>query len=128
LRPNVVLAPGKDLFSKEKITRLPVFDDQNCPKYVIHQATVLRFREEAQLEPHELQELTLEILGQKEPELLDFFRESFATVGRESSLIDAKRVLDKIPHCRDVFITEDGTRNSPVLGWLTNTRIMEQLD
>jgi hypothetical protein len=25
-----------------------------------------------------------------------------------------------VPGCRDIFITTDGSRDSPVLGWITN--------
>jgi hypothetical protein len=50
----------------------------------------------------------------------------FGTIPPTSNLADAKALMDKTPICLDVFITEDGTRNTKVLGWLTNVQIMEQ--
>lgn len=124
---TVILAPGKGPFAESNVKRLPVLDENDHPKYIIHQNSVVEFREKTQLQPQELEALTLEALGKKDPQLLTLFKESFATVGADSTLADAKQALESTPKCQDVFITKDGSRNSPVLGWLTNTRIMEQL-
>jgi hypothetical protein len=34
--------------------------------------------------------------------------------------------MDQIKICCDVFVTEDGTLNSKVLGWVTNIAVQEQ--
>jgi hypothetical protein len=28
--------------------------------------------------------------------------------------------MDSIPDCRDVFVTQNGDKDEPVLGWVTN--------
>jgi hypothetical protein len=53
------------------------------------------------------------------------FEESFAFVGQNASLADAKLVMENTPHCLDVFVTANGTKYEPIIGWLTNGIISE---
>ena len=39
------------------------------------------------------------------------------------ALADAKASMERKPGCQDVFVTQSGGPDQPVLGWLTNTRI-----
>ena len=126
-KSNVILAPDKGPFVEFNVQRLPVLDKNDHPHYIIHLNTVIKFRETAKLDPKALTSLTLETLGTKDPQILSMFEKSFTTISPDSSISEAKQALEGIPQCQDVFITKDGTRNSPILGWLTNTRILEQL-
>ena len=53
------------------------------------------------------------------------FETSFATVSESATLADAKQKMKETPNGQDVFVTKRGTKNEPVLGWLTNVRIAE---
>lgn len=44
---------------------------------------------------------------------------------REATLADAKSAMDSLPNCQDVFVTQGGTRNEEVQGWVTNVIIAE---
>jgi hypothetical protein len=46
------------------------------------------------------------------------FEASFAVVSRNATLADAAAAINK--QCSDVFVTENGRRDEPILGWLTN--------
>ena len=126
-RSSVILAPGKSIFEERAVQRLPVLDAENRPHYVVHKSSVAEFCTSAGLTDDELSALTLETLGTNDPELLKLFSDSFATIAQTANVVDAKRALGSIPNCQDVFVTEDGTRNSAVLGWLTESRIVENL-
>jgi hypothetical protein len=39
----------------------------------------------------------------------------------------AKEAMEKIKSCQDVFITESGSREEKILGWLTNVDITKWL-
>jgi hypothetical protein len=43
-----------------------------------------------------------------------------------ASLLEAKNAMDAIPECQDVFVTDSGKANEPVLGLITNNLIMEK--
>jgi hypothetical protein len=67
-------------------------------------------------------------------DLLDFddmgalVTESLACVQLNATVADAKRMMDQTENCQDVFVTQTGTREGRLLGWLTNvdiSRLME---
>ena len=73
----------------------------------------------------ELQQLSLENLLAEDAETKRIFEGSFTTIPETANLGDAKTEMDRIPNCLDVFVTRNGTRNEPVVGWLTNLIITE---
>ena len=50
---------------------------------------------------------------------------SIAVVSQRATLADAKDAMESTPNCQDVFVTKNGKREKPVVGWLTNVRIAE---
>ena len=60
-------------------------------------------------------------------ELKAFFQKSVGFVSVNPSLADAKRAMGKIDKCRDVFVTQSGDRKEPILGWITDSAIRENL-
>lgn len=53
---------------------------------------------------------------------------SLAFVQFNVTVADAKRTMDQAENCQDVFVTQTGTREGRLLGWLTNvdiSRLME---
>ncbi|PHS03076.1 MAG: hypothetical protein COA78_19310 [Blastopirellula sp.] len=124
---SILLTPGKSEFDLKGVRRLPVLDANNHPHFILHKTSVTEFIAKAELTETALAKLTLDTVKSSDPQLLALFASSFATIGKDASITDAKRAMENIPSCQDVFITEDGTRNSPVLAWLTQARILEQL-
>jgi hypothetical protein len=53
------------------------------------------------------------------------FEATFETVAEDATLADAKTKMDKLPQCLDIFVTKNGTKNEPIIGWLTNLIIVE---
>jgi hypothetical protein len=33
--------------------------------------------------------------------------------------------MESLPKCQDVFVTKNGSKDDPVVGWITNTIIQE---
>ena len=48
---------------------------------------------------------------------------TLAFVSIASTLGDAKREMERTEKCQDVFVTQNGKQEEPVLGWLTNIEI-----
>ncbi len=48
-------------------------------------------------------------------------------ISLDANLLDAKRIIDATEECQDVFVTQTGKPNEPVLGLLTNNRIFQHV-
>ena len=113
---------------KEPITRLPVLAADGSVKYVIHQSLLYKFVTQKTLEMA-AQGKAFEVSTQSLRDFLDHnnmersVAKSFAFVAVSDSLAEAKSEMEKLSGCQDVFVTEDGQRDKPVKGWLTNTDI-----
>jgi hypothetical protein len=49
----------------------------------------------------------------------------FNFVKKDGTLLDAKKAMDAIDECLDIFVTENGKKEEPVLGLITNNKILE---
>ena len=105
-----------------KFNRLPILDSNNMPLLVIHRSTADQFisrkAREGTLQA-DLEKLELEAVFKEEPQLK---LHSFVTVAKSDDLAEAKSAMEAVKtyNCLDVLVTEDGTKKSKVVGWLTN--------
>ena len=53
----------------------------------------------------------------------DLVEKSLGFVSVKATLGDAKATMEKTKNCQDVFVTENGRADEPVIGWLPNTDI-----
>jgi hypothetical protein len=109
-----------DLIKSGKGRRLPIVDDQNHPRLVVHQSAIDEFiaKKMDALTTDELKALTLrDLLDDKIGILLDA---SLVTLKESDTLARAKEEMDKTKFCQDVFITANGTTGEAVVGWVTN--------
>ena len=67
--------------------------------------------------------LTLADLFTRRPEMRDLFAGTAAFVSTSATLGDAKIQMNATPNCYDVFVTENGHPDEPVLGWITDVII-----
>ena len=49
---------------------------------------------------------------------------SLLPLAPDATLADAKDLLDKNPQCLDILVTQDGTKNGTVVGWITNVMVL----
>jgi hypothetical protein len=113
------------LSQAKKGDRLPVLTSDDKPRYVFHRSTIDRFIAKsaaAGKNVEELKSLTLEDLVNDADSKLPV-RTTYAIVPENATLADAKRAMESLPSCQDVFITRNGSRDEPILGWLTNVII-----
>jgi hypothetical protein len=95
--------------------RVPFLDAEMHPKYIIHRSVITEY-----LADHGADEkLTLDNLL-ADATHRDVVENSFVTVSPDATLADAATAMKAVANCRDVFVTIDGTRDTPVRGWLTN--------
>lgn len=107
--------------------RLPFLDENKKPVYMLHKSSIDSALVEADMKYSEvtIADVTLQDLFDKVPSLKSLALESFGTLGQDATLKAVRAEMNRIKNCQDVFITENGTKSSPVVGWITNAIIEE---
>jgi hypothetical protein len=97
--------------------RLPILDDQEHIKYVIHRSLIDKFRGEKIGDPNVLDFTLQDIVDNVKYKAVLI---AFGVLPPTANLADAKYLTDNNIDCSDVFVTEDGKKESKVQGWVTN--------
>jgi hypothetical protein len=120
-----------DFLNKNKRNRLPILDENDHPRYVIHRSLIDKFLVEKTTAappttPVDLKKLTLkDLLETASEDIKKIIKVSFGTVKETDTLADAKLEMERENYRLDVFVTKDGTEKSSVVGWLTNIIITD---
>jgi hypothetical protein len=114
-----------ELEASGKGNRLPFLGEKKQPVYILHKSAVDSAIVERALAGDNVAELTFKDLFEKVSGLEKLGQESFGVIGEDATLADAKSEMRRIDNCQDVFITENGLEDGPVVGWITNG-IIEQ--
>jgi len=113
-------------YLKEGVTRIPILDHKGAVKYIIHQSMLYKFISEKSMQagaaPLNITALTLKDLLEF-PNMLDLVEKSLGFVSVKATLGEAKATMEKTKNCQDVFVTEKGRADEPIIGWLANTDI-----
>lgn len=114
----------RDLES-HKHGRMPFLDAGDRLVYIVHRSMLDQFvaRQVIQGSSMDLGRLTLADLFRDQPQMKVMFAETAAFVGRQQTLADAKAAMSRVPNSYDVFVTETGQPDEPVIGWLTDVKI-----
>ena len=110
----------------DEVTRLPVVSTEYQPRYMVHRSSIDEYRAE----------VTAAIADSSTfQEFLDYERNAlelgprlgFETMLPTATLAEVKSVMERAKSVQDVFVTEDGSSDSPILGWISNTRLARYL-
>ena len=116
-----------DGFEKDKSRprqRLPVLDAEGRGKYVLHRSTIDAFVAPKK-RPPDVDESTLSLKDLLEDsKIKDYIINSFLPLASDKTLADAKDLMDKNSQCLDILVTQDGTKNGVVAGWITNVMVL----
>jgi hypothetical protein len=103
--------------------RLPIVGEDRRPLYIVHRSMLERYMIDQQLRGESLDKLTVGAFLEQAG--TGSLAETFVTLAPTASLADAQQAL--VDNIRDVFVTVDGSRSSPILGWLSNVRLARNL-
>ena len=117
---NTITSAGKGV-------RLPILNDKDNPVYMIHRSMVDKFLATQALSPSPPQDPSALILNDflTDTPLKNMVEKSFTAVKEDATMAEAKNAMDRTPHCQDVFVTNGGTLQEPVIGWITNGIIQQ---
>ena len=107
------------------VSRLPIIDFEKKPKYIIHKS---RFDNYIAFDGTEKDTLETFISKQKEKKFGFGLNEGFVVVSEQTSIAEAKRLMDNTNSCQDIFITKDGSPDEPLTGWISNVRMAKFLE
>lgn len=133
------IAPGADdtiplatlLAKYSNIERIVVLDPGGVMRLLVYKSMIERFISQVATNRvtvssgHGIDKLTLADLLAPAAGVKSFLETSFGFVSADATLADAKQVMDKIPKCRDVFVTISGNKTEPMIGWVTDNLINE---
>lgn len=117
----------------ETVTRIPVLDNENRLKYIIHQSILFKFIFEESLtasqteKTFDVTDLTFDDLLKHE-EIKELITNAVAFIQKDFSIMDAKAAMESVKNFQDVFVTENASRDDKILGWLTNVDITKCLE
>src|SRR5262249_36964335 len=114
-------------FKHQRRTRMPFIDDLHRVQMIVHRSMIDGYLASKVTEPDpeiDIADITIADMLEKEPQLKSLFETSFGFVGKEERLIEVKAIMAN-PNIQDVFVTETGKKDEPVLGWITNAMMAQ---
>lgn len=119
----------QDILDKFNRNRIPVLNENDHPQYLIHRSMIDKYLTKRAFELNQAEKLSgltlKDLLEDPESKGRFDFGRGFMTVKEDGTLADAKREMDKAKECSDVFVTKNGTKDEPIIGWITNLIITE---
>jgi hypothetical protein len=107
-------------------SRLPVFGPDRAALAVVHKKNFDAYASDKGSLPDILVD-PIELTVGDVPDLRDAFK-AIAFVPRDATLGQARQKLGGTPAVENVFVTEKGSHDEPVLGWLTHSDLAELSD
>jgi len=103
------------------ITRVPIVNDTGVVQYIVHQSGLYKFIAEQATAGKTVAALTLQDLVD-DAELNNWVT-NIVYAAESESVADAKKKMEHKKGCQDLVVTKTGTRDEPMLGWMTNVDI-----
>ncbi|MEK7991544.1 MAG: hypothetical protein VSS52_011105 [Thiotrichaceae bacterium] len=119
---GLMLVDVLDELTSGEWSRLPILNERGHVESVIHRSDIDRYMS-VRLRRYPATDLSALSLQDMLNEYSDL-ESHFGVVSEKSTLADAKSIMDKVPNCKDVFVTENGKQNEDVIGWVTNAIIV----
>lgn len=107
------------------ISRLPIIDHESKPKYIVHESRINKYIASGGDQNDTLAKFIQTLKKEGFGFGLD---KGFVVVSEQSTLGSAKRKMEGIPSCQDIFITKDGGSDEPLTGWISNIRLAKYME
>ncbi len=111
------------------ITRLPIIDAKNKPKYLLHQSSIDKYVASLSGKLDDTLEAFIATYKTKQTEF--GADRGFVVISEQTKIGEAKRKMEAAqatPPCQDIFVTKSGGVDEPLLGWISNVRLAKYLE
>jgi len=106
--------------------RLPIINEDGTIFGIMHKSLLVEFITNQAINGSKPADLSLAKLLDDKNSKAQVLK-GFSTVKESDSLMSTKMIMEKLSVdgiiCSDVFVTSDGSKNSKVIGWITNVEI-----
>jgi hypothetical protein len=123
---DIKLADVNAKFS-DKVARLAILDSEKAPKYMIHRSRIDNFNASPG-KPKGTDTLDDFIAFERGKNHEYGATHGFVVVSSQTLVADAKKQMDQCENCQDIFITEMGTVNEPLIGWISDGKLSQYLE
>ena len=111
----------------KEYNRFAFIDCNQILQYIIHRSEFTKYLTEKALAGIDIKDITFPTFIQESKDNKNnYVLKNSAFVSVNSNLLDAKKAMDSIKECEDVFVTQTGKDFEPVLGLITNNLIFEK--
>lgn len=125
--------------TNKNIERLPIMNDKYVIRYILHKSLITDFALNIKLDKIKiplpaatpttnktLDLITLDdLINKSNDEYKLSVTKSAEFVSKDASLLEVQNKINNSRYCQDVFVTDDGSANNPVIGWITNNKVQE---
>ncbi len=109
--------------------RYAILDDKHVLVSMVHKSMIHRFIADKVREGQassEIESYTLEtFLNTASDEIKTTLNRGYTFVPKTANLLQAKKALESIKECNDVFVTATGNKAEPIEGLITNNKLLE---
>lgn len=116
----------------KEYSRFAVFDTNKVVRYMIHRSTFFEFMYLKSVDLKnagkivDTESLKLDdLLTYNVENIKNTLTRGFGFVSIDATLLDAKKIIDAMEECKNVFITQTGKSTEPVMGLVTNNLIFD---
>jgi hypothetical protein len=116
----------KKLAVKDKANRIPIVDENKVVKYMIHESSLDKYLASGKSNTDDMKKFIEWWLKEYSVEFI--INKAFIIVPEETPLAVANKEMEQLPYCRDIFVTKGGTAQEPVIGWVSNVKLLKFLE
>jgi hypothetical protein len=112
---------------EKRYSRLPFMDPSDRLVYIVHRSVLDQFvaRKVGRGKTADLPTCSLADALAEQPDVRTMFTTTAAFISSGATLGEAKLAMAATRNCYDVFVTETGRPEEPVLGWITDVIIAD---
>ncbi|NTW83392.1 MAG: hypothetical protein HGB36_08510 [Chlorobiaceae bacterium] len=105
-------------------SRLPVVDSDKKPMYMIHNSSIDKYI----LSGGKFDDTLEQFINEQKKNGSEYgIDKGFVIVPEQSTIADAKRKMDAVSSCQDIFVTKKGNADEQLTGWISNIRMAKYL-
>lgn len=110
----------------KNVNRFAFIDDKNILKYIIHRSEFTKYLTGKAISTTKIEDISFEFfLQESKQKQNNYVLNNSAFIPLTATLLEAKKAMDTLKECQDVFVTSTGKESEPVLGLITNNTILE---
>jgi len=126
---DIMLSELTDTLKKYGVSRLPMINEAGEICYMIHESKINKYLADNGKEASgvTLQSFLDDSANADQPQLFTH-NESFIIVSADTLVLQAKNRLEECHKCKDIIVTQSGTIDEPMIGWIPDVHLLEYLE